>query len=301
MLKPFLTVDDQIARLKDFHGLEIEDDATAKLYLARRNYYRLNYYFKKFLGDDDKFGGRISFNDIVKIEETDSKLRHMFFQYIEYIELKLRTQFGYWTAEAFQADAFFTPGCFNGKSSTILNCILHINHTFRKDSAIRHHAEKYSGVLPTWVIVEFMTFGALSQLLNQLKGTIQNKILSNFRSVNNFQISKSDFKSWIHTVSVFRNTCAHHGALFRLELSVTPALWRIHKTRKRKTIDGVFAIVYCIFHLLSDDERKQFMKDLNKITKDIRNHRGELYSLKLKDYGFPTRWRTYLNVKRLCK
>lgn len=297
MLNPFLTVDDQIARLQDFHDLEIEDDTTAKLYLARRNYYRLNYYFKKFLGGDDKFGGRISFNDIVKIEETDSKLRHMLFQYIGYIELKLRTQFGYWTAEAFQADAFYNQSCFatikNISGYTICQrCISEILSTHCDDPAIKHHVVNYNNYLPTWVAVEFLSFGSLSLLLKYLKSSIRDKIINYFRTTNNLQIAKKDSLSWVHAVSVFRNICAHHGALFRLKLRVKPA----KKNSKLKRIGNanIFSIVYCINYLLSNDERTELFNELQNFEQEILNYTANRYQLQLSDYGFPQNWCDYL-------
>lgn len=299
MLKPFLTIDDQVDRLRVDHGLFIEDVQTAKLYLEKRSYYRLNYYFKKFLDKNDQFGDQISFQDTVNVEETDSKLRHIFFRYIEYIELKLRTQFGYRTAEAFQADALYNQQCFTTKRNKngfaiCQACIHEILNTRRDDLAIKHHINNYAGILPSWVVVEFLSLGSLSLLLNYLKSSIRDRIINSFRNANNSQISKKEFLSWVHAVSVFRNTCAHHGALFRFKLRVSPGKWRDQSMWSIPN-DSVFAIVYCIYQLLENEERREFLCDLNQIAKEIQNQKGTKYLLRLDDYGFPINWQNVLN------
>lgn len=59
MLKPFQTNKRLIELLGD-RGMVIEDKSFAELYLTKRNYYRLNVYFHKFM-QNNSFEKRISF------------------------------------------------------------------------------------------------------------------------------------------------------------------------------------------------------------------------------------------------
>ena len=83
---------EQVEILKS-RNMIIEDEKAAEEYLSKCNYYRLNVYFHIFLSKDKTrkswtYNKKVSFEDIKAIEETDSYLRHLIFNYIEKIEFK---------------------------------------------------------------------------------------------------------------------------------------------------------------------------------------------------------------------
>lgn len=144
MLKPYKTFFQQIVKLSH-RGMFFEDTANAEKYLSTRNYSRLNYYFHKFMTNDN-FGNSVSFNDIIHIEETDSEFRHLLFRYIEFIELKLRTQIAYFVGQNYGSDAFYYSDCFISKkkqegTQLIQQCKNKILLRFRKDPFIKHHCD----------------------------------------------------------------------------------------------------------------------------------------------------------------
>ena len=96
---------EQVEILKS-RNMIIEDEKAAEEYLSKCNYYRLNVYFHIFLSKDKTrkswtYNKKVSFEDIKAIEETDSYLRHLIFNYIEKIELKLRTLISYYSSKSF--------------------------------------------------------------------------------------------------------------------------------------------------------------------------------------------------------
>ena len=64
-VKPFKTIEDQIAILED-RGLIIEDEEYAKKSLANLNYYRLSAYTLT-LRKDDHFYDNVHFSDVMQI------------------------------------------------------------------------------------------------------------------------------------------------------------------------------------------------------------------------------------------
>ena len=289
MLKPFQTNKRLIELLGD-RGMVIEDKSFAELYLTKRNYYRLNVYFHKFM-QNNSFEKRVSFKDIVKIEDCDSSIRHILFRYIEYIELRLRTQIGYFIAESCGADAFYHRNCFIHERAAeggefITNCRNKIFQDFHNDPVIIHHNLNYAGLLPVWVTIEYITFGNLSKLLNLIDSKIQSKIASNFGIKSNI------LKNWIQSLVVIRNLCAHHNSLFRTSFRIRPAI--LHKHSSLGLVNGIFANIYCILQLLTDSERARFKREIGYLTISIDELKGNCYKLKIGDYGFPANWDRYL-------
>lgn len=108
---------EQVEILKS-RNMIIEDEKAVEEYLSKCNYYRLNVYFHIFLSKDKTrkswtYNKKVSFEDIKAIEETDSYLRHLIFNYIEKIELKLRTLISYYSSKSFGEYAFDSGDCFD--------------------------------------------------------------------------------------------------------------------------------------------------------------------------------------------
>ncbi|MGM5032683.1 Abi family protein [Tardiphaga sp. 803_E3_N1_3] len=98
--KPYLTVKDQLALIKS-RGMIISDEALAESYLNKIGYYRLSGYWypyreaKQVAGitkvlDDFKSGTK--FSEIVDLYVFDKKLRLVFLDVIERIEIALRVR-----------------------------------------------------------------------------------------------------------------------------------------------------------------------------------------------------------------
>ena len=90
-VKPALTIDQQIQKLKD-RGCIITDDDYAYDVLQRVNYYRLTAYLLPFKNDDDTYKTNTSFHTILKIYEFDQKLRNLISYALDFIEVEMRTR-----------------------------------------------------------------------------------------------------------------------------------------------------------------------------------------------------------------
>src|SRR5687767_11325897 len=89
--KKALTIDEQIALLSE-RNLKIEDQERAKRYLESVSYYRLSGYMFHLQDKQNAFKQDTTFGDIINLYTFDKKLRCIFLEYLERIEVRFRTR-----------------------------------------------------------------------------------------------------------------------------------------------------------------------------------------------------------------
>ena len=97
-LKPALTYNQQIERLKVIHKLTISDDALALRILAQVNYYRLSAYgigLKK-ASTPEEYRDDITLEHIFRLYCFDSEFRNNIIHIVEQLEIMLRTRISYY-------------------------------------------------------------------------------------------------------------------------------------------------------------------------------------------------------------
>ena len=85
--KDFKTIEEQIEILRS-RGLSIEDEAEAKDFLLRNNYYRVSGY-SLTLRKNDVFAKSATFQNIEDIYNFDHEFRHIILHHIETIEVQM--------------------------------------------------------------------------------------------------------------------------------------------------------------------------------------------------------------------
>lgn len=65
-----------------------------------------------------------------------------------------------------------------------------------------------------------MTFGMLSTLFKNMKTADKKRIARNYYDVNYY----SKISTWLHSISVLRNRCAHYNRIYNKTLSIAPSL-----------------------------------------------------------------------------
>lgn len=91
--KDFKTIDEQIEILRS-RGLTIEDEAEAKDFLLRNNYYRVSGY-SLTLRKNDVFAKSATFQNIEDIYNFDHEFRHIILHHIETIEVQMKSIYAY--------------------------------------------------------------------------------------------------------------------------------------------------------------------------------------------------------------
>ena len=92
-----LTFDQQIDRLIE-RGLSVPNRPFAVKTLQTISYYRLSAYFLPFQKESNKFNKDTKFEDIFQLYEFDRRLRLIFMDAIEWVEVGFRTHLTYYLA-----------------------------------------------------------------------------------------------------------------------------------------------------------------------------------------------------------
>ena len=176
-LKEPLSFEDQARTLLE-RGLTDVSLIDLEEYLQGVNYYRLNAYFHDELDPSTNlFPIGFSFKTLQARYEIDAWLRRLILLALEPIEIKVRTQLAYWSAHIAGSDMFYDSNNFTNQRRylEVFDSFNRVRVTSDpKDPVLSHHNKKYSGRLPIWVVVEYLSFGNISKLL-----AISQSIVSN--------------------------------------------------------------------------------------------------------------------------
>lgn len=223
MQKLACTVEQQLHLLQS-RGIIIDNPQKAKEILLDVGYYRLGFYFFPFEKTYPQLTNRtheyiegVSFEDIVNLYYFDFDLRMLLMRYLNRIEIAFRTSIVYNISNKYKND----PTWFTNDKVVRRNYVQNFEHKvytddFRRNATIsRHHQKNHNDCFaPAWKTLEFMTFGAVIKLYEQLKTPIDKMLIAQKFGIRQVVT----FESYIHTVRHIRNVCAHGLVLYDLTL-----------------------------------------------------------------------------------
>lgn len=255
----------------------ISDHEAAQSVLQRIGYYRLSGYWYPFRSSrpsvdggvlvEDTFRANTALETIVDLYVFDKKLRLLFLDALERIEIALRVQLtlllGRYGAKAHRDPAVF-EGFFSRRQNPKTFVVPHQDWLARTDDAfdrskeefVKHFKSKYSGEYPpVWIACEIWDFGAMSTLFGGMKKTDQSQIAAIYglHGLKKFQM----IESWVRAMNVARNACAHHSRLWNRPLPITP-MWPAaveipllsHLVGNAKAQNRAYGIALLIRHML---------------------------------------------------
>ena len=297
-LKPALTFDQQINRLKSVHNLSITDDTAALEILKRVNYYRISAYGIGLKKNDDKekYVDGISLNHIYRLYEFDSRFRNILIHVIEQLEIQLRTQISNFLALRYGSEGYVDPANFTNKRtkagesvhSTVLESFTKERDHQKNAPFVKHHMDKYEGHFPIWVAIELFMFGNLSSLYSIMVLEDQKKIAQLYNTEPKY------LGSWILALVEIRNICAHYSRLYNMPLKQMPHLYPEYRKYRDSKRNKVFPSLLSIKRMLNDDERWcAFENQLEALIDEYSD------VVILPFMGFPNDWKKVLSVKRV--
>lgn len=274
MAKIYKTFEEQINLLTS-RGLLINDIPSAIKTLSSVNYYRLNVYFHQYLVDDH-FPSYITFEKIFEHYENDRKLRHVIIQFLEEVEVKLRCQLAYEYGKISPL-AFYDSSLFeNAAVWHELHDAFDIEITRPQNSQIySHYKEKYNSEFEIWIIVEFLSFGNLSKMYSISSDKIKNAI------AGTLHVHETLVLSWLNSLSMLRNICAHYGYLRNRVFDISPAITKVHRNQIQNK-NSLFPLMIALSWMIDHGKKEEFIRKLSIIDND------------LVAYGFPTNWKEFL-------
>jgi len=236
--KPAFSIDEQIALLKR-RGLQIPSEEEARQFLRFVSYYRLSaytYYYEEKNADktrSHRFYAGKSFKDITDLYVFDSKLRRLFWEAIERVEIAFRTSLTYHLSLKHGAHWYTDKGLFLPSTSFpyfnhddfIDNLKFesgfgkHEKHNKRLGGEvfINHYYTNYHTpeLPPCWMATEIIPLGRLSRLYSSLAKLADQKLVA-----RDFGLDRSLFTSWMRSLSYMRNLCAHYCRIWNRTFNV---------------------------------------------------------------------------------
>lgn len=233
-------------------GLIIPDLARADRYLSFIGYYRLSAYtipFQQIVTTPStvlhQFKANTTFDDVLNLYIFDRELRLLIMDAIERIEVAIRAQIcnvlchqsgdAFWYTD----EQHFNYGYAHMRLlASIERQLLDeksrlerdekaidkrplsqadkdvLKDKVRKENFLRHYLSKYDSpkLLPSWMMIEMLTWGELSHLYVGLKSNQAKKQIA-----QNLGIHAEVLESWLKSLNDVRNLCAHHSRLWNKE------------------------------------------------------------------------------------
>lgn len=205
-------------------------DETALPYLEQVGGYRMKGYWYHLQDPETKlFRAKANFDDVIARYEFDRKLRRVTGDALERIELMARSAITnvmsnhggpHWFLNK---ELFAEPQPTAGdgrRKKTLLERMADEVEWHKQKPFITHYRDRYNepALPPSWVISECLSFGAWSTAYLSIVNLDHRKEISRRFKVEDAPI----FASWLHALSVLRNTVAHHGRLLGVQPGVTP-------------------------------------------------------------------------------
>lgn len=223
--KPALRVDEQVALLvgRGMGG----DPARMTMRLGSVNYYRLCAYWHTFRLPDDRFRPGTEFETVWQRYVFDRELRLLVMDAMERVEVAVRGRLAYEHAMTggpfgYQDD----PGAvFAHQTAKRIEFFRRLREDLDRshESFVKHFERKYGDAHPwppIWAAAEVLSFGGILSLFRGSPRRVQKAV------ADHFGVADVVFESWLLTLNVVRNICAHHGRLWNREIGLQPKLPR---------------------------------------------------------------------------
>ncbi len=270
MAKKAITVEEQIEKLKGRGMIMDMGEEKAKEILLDIGYYRLGFYWNPFEIDnkDHNLKEGTLFSDVVKLYYIDFDLRNLLLRYSNRIEINFRTKVIYYVSNVYQEDpVWFTNPDYMSKA--FLEPIDHKLYTeeFKKNNTqINKHHQKHRNdkYAPIWKTFEYITFGNLIFAFNSLKDeSLQSHISKEYYGLNNLKT----FKNFMKTIKFIRNTCAHGGVLY--DLNLPKGIYKIPRVKfnnnNNQSLDASIKVISFLLNKISNDRANDFNEGIKEI------------------------------------
>lgn len=276
--KKATTVYEQIEKLKS-RGMIIDNDDKAKENLLDIGYYRLGFYWfpfettypRKTKRTHDLKAGT-NFDHAIKLYYFDFDLRNLLLRYISRIEVNFRTTVIYYVSNFYKDNSCWYVDNKVINEATIEN----LNYKkalgdVNKEPLIIHdkkgHGQGYCA--PAWKALEFMSFGTIIKLYENLTNPHLKCDISNVYGMGN----PTQFSNYINTVRRLRNCCAHEKVLFDLNLSEAIGGGPLGYLGNRKTmLAGAYYVFKYLLQQVSANRVTEMKADILKAYERIPYH-----------------------------
>lgn len=281
-----ISFDLQVESIKN-KGFIVEDEVECKEFLLEVNYYRALAYLLPFKQIDGTYIKGINFKRIEKMYKFDSEMRSLLFKTIEHIECYLRTQFSYYFTMKYGSLGYLDACNFYPKHNHE-NFMLKINEYLARNKnslVVKHYNEKYDGKFPLWVVIEYCSISFISYFYADLKTQDKKYIARNL-----FNTSYECLRSWLVSLTLIRNRCAHYARLYYISFLFVP---KQYNTLEFIFDDTLFSQIYLLKQLYPSKPKweNEFLTKLDKLIKEYKD------DISFTHIGFPSNWKEVLSFE----
>lgn len=231
--KNFKSLEEQLEILRS-RGLTISDEFQAKEFLLHHNYYRISGY-SLTLRKNDVFSKSATFQNIVDIYNCDHELRHILLQYLEVIEVQMKSVYVYeftkiHTPTDYLDEAFFSN---KAKHKEIIDKVnRQMAQRLPHEAYLKHFINELHQDIPLWAYVDLFTISDISFLYSISEQSIKDAVAHTFGLTMNK--GASILVSYMHSMTILRNLCAHGGRIYNRLFEQKPSLNKAEKALLRK-------------------------------------------------------------------
>lgn len=270
--KTAITITQQIQTLKQ-RGLIVDDDIQAAKVLEVISYFRLADYWRFMEADPTthqfKEGSRFEY--VVNCYNFDKELKTLLFSAIQTLEVAMRAKMIKHFTSSFGAFWFMNP-TLSSNSRFFTTNLEHIRTEVSRsrEDFIIEHFQKYASpeLPPVWKTLEVVSLGTLSKMYTNFNDATAKHLVARDFGLNHHKF----LSSWVETLSVLRNCCAHHARVWNKCFPIMPQMparmpkpWINNRDFPRASFyPQVCCIAYWLNNLYSDHSFPVAVKALFK-------------------------------------
>lgn len=295
--KQILSIEQQIQSYKDA-GMIISSDDIVKDALTNIGYYRLRgYCYTKYDNSKKKFHAGTYFDDVLSLYQFDTELSSILFAFLSQIEVALRVRLTESLLTYGDSLILNDPTHFNDKKNYWKNYSAICNEIARSnDVFIKHNFSNHNGKIPLWACVEVLSFGTLSRIIKNLE-TGSNSAFSQLATYyqynttrgNHAKPSQKMLTSWIQSLVILRNTCAHNARIYNRSFNTKPEILRTDMISPTPTHCGLYQLVLAMKYLRPNNTTWElFVRQLKKLIIKYQS------TINLSSINFPPDWEQHL-------
>lgn len=280
--------------------MNVPSVAEAEAAMTEIGYYRLRgYCFQWYDNNAKRYLPGTDFQNVLRLYQFDTELSHQLFELTSSIEVALRARLTEALLIYNDALVLMDPTVFDNKEHYWKNLGVISGEIARSnDVFIQHNFRNHDGAIPLWAAVEVMSFGTLSKTIKNLSTGVRSaysKLAQSYRyntaSGNQAAPSKKMLSSWIQSVSVLRNMCAHNSRIYNRAISTAPELLAIDQIMPRPQYTGLYQVILAMKYLRPNDAVwNAFISKLNTL---FTNYAGVFEFNRM---NFPLDWANHFVV-----
>lgn len=289
--KDFKSIEDQLALLAS-RGLTLKKDSSEKEFLLHNNYYRISGY-SLTLRKGNQFYPAATMQNIMDIYNFDHELRHLLLEYIEIIEVKMKSIYAYELAKTYGPLDYQDPSLFTNsiKHTEILGKAEQQRLSRLPHEAYLKHFNALGKCLPVWAYVDLLTIADISFLyalsIPPLKKTVADAF--GFHPTKGADL----LRRFMHSMTIIRNLCAHGSRLYNRIFQQKPSLSRKELSFLYRDANGIvdnshlYGFLFIIKRMLSQ-------KDFSILKKKLISLSDRFPFVDMRYYGFRNDWKQIL-------